>query len=341
MDAMRNRVTIVDVARDAGVSIATVSAALNNRPGVSEPTRKRIVATALELGWSPSLRGRSLSQKRAFNVGLVIQRSSSVIASDPFFAGFISGIESVLEDGGYALVLQVAPTRQRAVERYRRLAADHRVDGVFLTDVSTPDSRFDLVRQLGIPAVAINAKPEWDGISTVRQSHQPGIDALLDHLVGLGHRRIAHVSGPRDYIHAHDRETAWRDYLSAARIRPGAQVEGDFSLAGGSRAAAILLRRHPRPTAVFCANDLMAIGFIAKATEMGFSVPGDVSVAGYDGIDFGAYARPSLTTVNTAPHSLGMEAARVLLGMVDGEPPSHVDTEPTSLVVRASTGPVT
>lgn len=341
MDAMRNRVTIVDVARDAGVSIATVSAALNNRPGVSEPTRKRIVATALELGWSPSLRGRSLSQKRAFNVGLVIQRSSSVIASDPFFAGFISGIESVLEDGGYALVLQVAPTRQRAVERYRRLAADHRVDGVFLTDVSTPDSRFDLVRQLGIPAVAINAKPEWDGISTVRQSHQPGIDALLDHLVGLGHRRIAHVSGPRDYIHAHDRETAWRDYLSAARIRPGAQVEGDFSLAGGSRAAAILLRRHPRPTAVFCANDLMAIGFIAKATEMGFSVPGDVSVAGYDGIDFGAYARPSLTTVNTAPHSLGMEAARVLLGMVDGEQPSHVDTEPTSLVVRASTGPVT
>lgn len=337
---MKTRVTIVDVAKDAGVSIATVSAALNNRPGVSEPTRQRVVATAHQLGWSPSLRGRSLSQKRAFNVGLVIQRSSSVIASDPFFAGFISGIESVLENGGYALVLQVAPTRQRAVERYRRLAADHRVDGVFLTDVSNPDSRFDLVRKLGIPAVAINAKPEWDGISTVRQSHEPGINALLDHLVGLGHRRIAHVSGPRDYIHAHDRETAWRAYLSAARIRPGAMVEGDFSLAGGSRAAATLLRRHPRPTAVFCANDLMAIGFIAKATEMGFSVPGDVSVAGYDGIDFGAYARPSLTTVTTAPHSLGMEAARALLGMVDGTPPSHVDTEPTSLIVRASTGPV-
>jgi DNA-binding LacI/PurR family transcriptional regulator len=340
MDAMKPRVTIVDVARDAGVSIATVSAALNNRSGVSEPTRKRIVATAHQLGWSPSLRGRGLSQKRAFNVGLVIQRNSSVIASDPFFAGFISGIEAVLEDGGYALVLQVAPTRQRAVERYRRLAADHRVDGVFLTDVSIPDSRFDLVRRLGIPAVAINAKPRWDGISSVRQSHERGINALLDHLVGLGHRRIAHVSGPRDYIHAHDRETAWRAFLSAARIRPGAMVEGDFSLAGGSRAAANLLRRRPRPTAVFCANDLMAIGFIAKATEMGFSVAGDVSVAGYDGIDFGAYARPSLTTVTTAPHSLGKEAARALLGMLDGEPSSHVDIEPTSLIVRASTGPV-
>jgi DNA-binding LacI/PurR family transcriptional regulator len=341
MDTMKPRITIVDVARDAGVSIATVSAALNNRSGVSEPTRKLVVATAHHLGWSPSLRGRSLSQKRAFNVGLVIQRDTSVIASDPFFAGFISGIEAVLEDGGYALVLQVAPTRQRAVERYRRLAADHRVDGVFLTDVSIPDPRFDLVRRLGIPAVAINAKPSWDGCSSVRQSHEPGINALLDHLVGLGHRRIAHVSGPRDYIHAHDRMTAWRESLSAARIRPGAMVEGDFSLAGGSRAAANLLRRRPRPTAVFCANDLMAIGFIAKATEMGFSVPGDVSVAGYDGIDFGAYARPSLTTVTTAPHSLGMEAARALLGMVDGEPPAHVETEPTSLVVRASTGPLT
>ena len=340
MRTMKPRVTIVDVARDAGVSIATVSAALNNRSGVAEPTRKRIVATADQLGWSPSLRGRSLSQKRAFNVGLVIQRSSSVIASDPFFAGFISGIEAVLEDDGYALVLQAAPTRERAVERYRRLAADNRVDGVFLTDVSIPDSRFDLVRSLGIPAVAINAKPSWDGISAVRQSHEPGIHALLEHLLALGHRRIAHVSGPRDYIHAHDRDSAWRDFLSAARIRPGAMVEGDFSLAGGSRAAARLLRRRPRPTAVFCANDLMAFGFIAKATEMGFSIPEDISVAGYDGIDFGAYARPSLTTVTTAPHSLGTEAARALLGMLNGEPAARVDTEPTSLVVRASTGPV-
>jgi DNA-binding LacI/PurR family transcriptional regulator len=99
------RVTIVDVARDAGVSISTVSAALNDRPGVSEPTRKRVAETAQQLGWSPSLRGRSLSQKRSFNVGLVIQRKPSVIASDPFFAGFISGVESVLEHGGYALVL--------------------------------------------------------------------------------------------------------------------------------------------------------------------------------------------------------------------------------------------
>lgn len=337
---MNKRVTIVDVARDAGVSISTVSAALNNRPGVSELTRSRIAAVAHQLGWSPSLRGRSLSQKRAFNVGLVIQRDPSVIASDPFFAGFISGIESVLEDGGYALVLQVAPTRQRAVERYRRLAADHRVDGVFLTDVSIPDSRFELVRKLGMPAVAINARPEWHGISTVRQSHEPGIHALLDHLVGLGHRRIAHVSGPSDYIHAHDRAAELRAYLSAARLRPGATVEGDFSLAGGSRAAATLLRRRSRPTAVFCANDLMAIGFIAKATEMGFSVPGDVSVAGYDGIDFGAYVRPSLTTVATAPHALGEHAARTLLAVIAGEPPSHVDTEPASLIIRASTGPV-
>lgn len=340
MAAVPPRVTIVDVARDAGVSIATVSAALNDRPGVSEPTRKRVAETAQQLGWSPSLRGRSLSQKRSFNVGLVIQRKPSVIASDPFFAGFISGVESVLEHGGYALVLQVAPTRQRTIERYRQLAADHRVDGVFLTDVSKPDPRFDLVRTLGIPAVAINAVPSRKGISSVRQAHEPAIDALLDHLVGLGHRRIAHVSGPKDYIHAHDRETAWRSYLSGARIRPGARIEGDFSMAGGSRAATALLRRRPRPTAVFCANDLMAIGFIAKAEEMGFSVPSDVSVVGYDGIDFGAYARPSLTTVTTAPHGLGEQAAALLLGMLDGQAASHVNIAPATLVVRASTGPV-
>ena len=339
---MQPRVTIVDVARDAGVSIATVSAALNDRPGVSEPTRKRVVATAQQLGWSPSLRGRSLSQKRAFNVGLVIQRNPSVIASDPFFAGFISGVESVLEDGGYALVLQVAPTRQRTVERYRQLAADHRVDGVFLTDVSIPDSRFDLVRKLGIPAVAINATPSWEGISSVRQAHEPG------------HRRAAGPPGgprsPTDRPRLRARGTTstpttarrrGASYLSAARIRPGARVEGDFSLAGGSRAAAALLRRRPAP-------DRRVLRERPDGHRLHRQGDGDGVLrsrrtspsSGYDGIDFGAYARPSLTTVTTAPHALGEQAARLLLGMLDGQEASHVDTEPASLVVRASTGPV-
>ena len=335
---MKQRITIVDVARDAGVSIATVSAALNNRSGVAEPTRQRIVTVAERLGWSPSLRGRSLSQERAFTVGLVLQRESSVIASDPFFASFISGIEAVLEHRGYALVLQVAPTRARAIERYRRLAADHRIDGVFLTDVSVPDPRFELVRELDMPAVAINADP-GEGISTIRQDHGPGITALVEHLVALGHTRIAHVSGPKDYIHTQQREKAWRGALAAAGLRAGSPLQGDFSLAGGSRAAATLLSRRLRPTAVFCSNDLMAIGFIAKAAEMGLSVPGDISVAGYDGIDFGAYVRPSLTTIATAPHTLGALAAEALLGMIDGGPASHVDTEPSTLVVRDSTGP--
>lgn len=338
MGSMKQRITIVDVARQAGVSIATVSAALNNRSGVAEPTRQRIVTVAERLGWSPSLRGRSLSQERAFTVGLVLQRESSVIASDPFFASFISGIESVLEHRGYALVLQVAPTRTRAFERYRRLAADHRIDGVFLTDVSVPDPRFELVQDLGMPAVAINVDPR-EGISTVRQDHERGIAALLEHLVDLGHRRIAHVSGPKDYIHTRQRENAWRGVLAAAGLRASTPVQEDFSLAGGSRAAATLLARRSRPTAVFCSNDLMAIGFIAKAAEMGMSVPGDVSVAGYDGIDFGAYVRPSLTTVTTAPHALGELAAKALLGMIEGQTASHVDTEPATLVVRDSTGP--
>ena len=329
----------MDVARDAGVSIATVSAALNHRPGVSDATRERVVATANHLGWSPSLRGRSLSQKRAFNVGLVIQRDPSVIASDPFFAGFISGVESVLEDGGYALVLQVAPTRQRAVQRYRRLAADHRVDGVFLTDVSVPTP--------GSTSCARSASPPWrsmpapvGGHPTVRQSHEPGINALLEHLVELGHRRIAHVSGPRDYIHAHDREAAWRAFLSAKHAAPGAGRGGGL-LAGGRQSSSRDAARAP------AASD----GSVLRERPHGHRLhrqgdaDGVLDPVGRLGGGLRRHRRRGLRTADADHGRHGAALARRARGQGPagdgGRRPglARRDRPPTRLVARASTGP--
>lgn len=333
---MKQRVTILDVAAEADVSIASVSAALNGRTGISDDTRVRILSVADRLGWVPSIRGRSLSGKRAFAVGLVIERPTAVLESDPFFAGFIAGVEGVLERRGYALVLQMASSHRSAMDRYRQLALDHRVDGVFLTDLALTDSRVPLAYELGLPAVAVNSAQDC-GIPSVRQDHLPGLRDLVERVVALGHTRIAHVAGRRGLIHTRQRVGVWRDVLVSAGLVPGPVVYGDFSTGSGSRAADRLLAdERSRPTAVVCASDLMAVGFVARASRLGVDVPRQLSVTGFDGIQIGGYVRPTLTTVVTSPRLLGAAAADMLLSLVAGEHPPDVAVPATTALYRDS-----
>jgi len=337
---MADRVTIVDVAHRAGVAISSVSSALNDRPGVSEQTRARIIAAANELGFVPSLRGRSLSGKKAFAVGLVVHREPDVLELDPFFASFIGGIESVLDKQGYALVLQIGAEPGEMLNRYRRLAGDRRVDGVFLSEIEIDDPRIPLLQDLALPAVAINAD-DGSPFPTVRQDGDAGIRSIIDYLVDAGHTRIAHVAGPEHFVHARQRRNAWSQALNDVGLEQGAVAAGGFTYEGGAQAATELLGLQARPTAVVCANDLSAIGFIAEAQRMGFDVPKDVSVTGYDGIQLGSYVTPTLTTLRTSPRQIGAMAARLLLDVVNGDadagPVVDVEIEPVELVVREST----
>lgn len=334
-------VTISDVARRAGVAISSVSSAINGRPGVSEETRARIQQAARDLGFVPSLRGKSLSAKRAFAVGLVIRRDPEVLEADPFFGGFIAGIESVLSQRGYALVLQMSTSADDDVERYRQLALHRRVDGIYLNELTVDDARLPLVRSLGVPAVAISeARIDWS--PTVLQDASGAIQALVDRLIELGHRRFAHVSGPTRYLHANRRRDMWLTALAArGGIEIATVIESDFTYAGGARAASALLSSPvaERPTAVFCANDLMAAGFMAAAQDLGIAIPGELSVAGFDGTDLGTYVRPTLTTVATSPHELGRTSTELLLAAVDGDRHDiELSTRPPRLIVRDSIG---
>lgn len=333
------RVSITDVAREAGVAISTVSAALNGRGGVSERTRERVTGIAQRLGWVPSIRGRSLVSRQAWAVGLLVQRPASVLEADPFFAGFIGGVETVLDGAGYALLLQLAATRDRVLHRLPLWARSEVVDGIFLTDVLADDPRFALVEELGLPAVAINPGSPRDGVATVHQQHLPGLRALLRHLLDLGHRRIAHIAGPDGFVHSRERAETWRTELEAAGLAPGVLVPGDFSSEGGAQAADVLLRSADPPTAVLCANDLTAIGFISRASVLGFAVPQDISVAGFDGIQLSGFTAPPLTTVQTSPHDLGAEAARLLLGLIATGEAEHSEIPPARLLIRGSTTP--
>ena len=338
----QRRTTISDVARGAGVSKGAVSFALNGRPGVAPETRDRILTVASELGWTPSHPARALAASRALAVGLVIGRPPETLGADPFFPAFIAGIEAALSPLGQSLLLQVVPDRERELASYRRLAADGRVDGVFLTDLSVDDPRPELLAEVGLPAVWIGPDCVGSSLPCVAVDDRPGIVAAVAHLVELGHRRIAHVAGPDTFVHGVSRREAWAGALRAAGLPPGACVRSDFSAQGGADATKLLLDRPEgpdRPTAIVYANDLMAIAGMAAAAGRGLDVPGDLSITGFDDTEVTAHLQPALTTVHTDAYAWGRAAAVRLMAAVEGRDAPNTGLPPPHLVIRASTAP--
>ena len=333
-------VTISDVAQAAGVSKGAVSYALNGQPGVSDATRDRILQAAKELGWKPSLRAKGLSSAKAYALGLVVARDPKLLGTDPFFPAFIAGIETTLAEHDYTLVLSVATAPGAEERAYRKLADGGRVDGVILTDVRHNDSRIGLLRELKLPAVTLN-RPDADSpFPAVSMDDTDGITAAVDHLVGLGHVRIGHVGGAQEYIHGRSRREAWEAAMAKAGLAADLFAEADFTAPGGVAATAELLRRADRPTAIVYANDLMATSGQSYAQTQGLSVPGDLSVTGYDNAEFTQYLNPPLTTISTDPMLWGRAAEQALLNQLNGTH-SGEDTQLQApvLLVRASTGP--
>lgn len=334
-----SRPTINDVARAAGVSKGAVSFAFNNRPGIAPETRERILEAARQLGWSPSSRAVALSVSRSFAVGLVMARSPETLRADPFFPSFIAGVEEELSAHGYALLLQVVPEHQAEHQSYRRLADNGRVDGVFVTDLYVDDPRPALLAEIGLPAVIVGpalGEAFWPAVGV---DDGPGVVAAVQHLIDLGHTRIAHVAGPGSMVHGRSRRRAWADTLRAAGLPEGPCVETDFSAEGGSAATRQLLDLDDAPTAIVFANDLMAIAGLAVAVSRGLRVPADLSVVGYEDTELAAHLQPPLTTVSTDVIGWGRAAAKRLLELVDVRPGTDVPLRSPQLVVRGSTGP--
>ncbi len=331
--------TIADVAQRANVSKGAVSFALNGRPGVSEQTRARILETAASLGWTPSSSARALSTARASAVGLVIARPPDLLGADPFFAPFIAGVESVLAPRGQSLVLQMVDAGDSELVSYRRLAVSARVDGVFLIDLRVEDPRPELLRELGLPAVLVGRLSERDTFPAVTLDDRPGVTAAVEHLITLGHRLIAHVAGPDHFVHGRDRQRAWAQALADAALPTSLCIAADFTASGGAAATAELLRLPEPPTAIVYANDLMAIAGLHVLTQHGISVPGDISITGFDDTELGGYLAPPLTSIRTDVLGWGRQSALTLLSLTAGEDTPSVQLAPASLVVRDSTGP--
>jgi DNA-binding LacI/PurR family transcriptional regulator len=347
------RPTIDDVARVAQVSKGAVSFALNGRPGVADATRARILAAAEELGWTPSASARSLSTQRALAVGLVVAREPELLGADPFFSPFIAGIETVLAKRGHALVLQVPANADAELEGYRRLAADRRVDGVFLSDLRVDDPRPGALAELGLPAVTIGRMPRSQ-LSSVSLDDRPGIEAAVRHLIELGHVRIAHVAGPDHFVHGGARRAAWSKVMHAAGLATDLAVTADFTASGGAAATTALLDLPEPPTAIVYANDVMAIAGMSVAASRGVAVPKQLSVTGFDDTELARHLSPALTTVRSDALGWGAAAAELLLDVIEAAaargplltrrttapvPATHLRLPPAELVLRDSCAP--
>ncbi|WP_052338420.1 LacI family DNA-binding transcriptional regulator [Luteimonas huabeiensis] len=325
-------VTIKDVAREANVSVATVSRALNGHENVAEDVRKRVLEVADRLRYSPHHAARSLSSRRTQTIGVVLPDLYG-----EFFSELMRGIDAVARAHGLHLLISSYhgnPEEQGAALRAMR----GRVDGLLLMSPFVA-GREDLGESLSpaMPTVLLNSGRS-DELPAINVDSYAGARAMTRHLLDTGHRRIAFIAGPDDNFDAHERLRGYRDELAegAAGARPWI-VQGDFTEASGHAAGRALLGGE-RPDAVFAANDTMALGCLFAFNQAGVRVPADIGLAGFDDIPLSRYVHPGLTTMRVDIAELGGRALRTLLERFahPAAPPPADARLPVALVARES-----
>jgi DNA-binding LacI/PurR family transcriptional regulator len=334
------RVSIKDIAKAAGVSHSTVSRALSDSPLVSDETKARIQRLAKEMGYSPDSLARSLVTRQTHTVGVVV---TTIV--DPFIAQVVQGIEATAQDHGYTVILcssGAVPEREiSAVEMLR----SKRVDGVIVTSSRIGALYLDHLERIGVPIVLINNHNEDSGryTFTVTVDNRHGGHLATKHLVNLGHRRIAYVTAPADHSSDLDRRAGYQQALNEAGLEPDPAliIPGNGRADGGERALESLRALDALPDAVFCYNDMTAIGLMTAAYRVGLSVPRDLAVVGFDDIPFATHCHPPLTTIAQPKIEMGQLAMKMALSLMaigeeDEEELSNIVVQ-GKLIMRAST----
>ncbi len=330
------RVTIVDIARKAGVSPGAVSFALNDRPGLSVATRERILCIAKEVGWYPSSAARALQGSRVNACGLVLARPAETLAFEPFFMGLVAGIESELASRSIALTIQVVDGLEAELEVHRRWSGERRVDGVFVVDLRISDPRPDALVRLGLPAVILSGSRGPHPVPTVWQNEAEVVVGAVRYLAALGHRRIARVGGVVDFLQTETRNAAYLATIEDLGLVP-IVVATDFRAETGAHVTRQLLAGPRRPTAFIYENDILAVAGLGVAHEMGLHVPRDVSIIAWDDSPFCQVVHPPLSAVTRDVPRLGARACRRLLELIDDGQCSDLELPYGQLTPRGST----
>ncbi|HEX7324558.1 MAG TPA: LacI family DNA-binding transcriptional regulator [Rhodanobacteraceae bacterium] len=331
------RVTIDDVARVAGTSTKTVSRVLNNEPNVRDSMRERVMAAVTALKYRPLASARSLATNRSFMIALLYDnRSPSYIMEVQ------AGVLEACEAQHYSMMVQpLVSTSADFVERIEDILTRHQPDGLILTPPLTDHPQLlECLRQHGVPFASIAPRHPETCIGVILREREAAA-AMVDHLVSLGHRHIAHILGDPEHGAGIWRLAGYRDGLKRAGLKedPAYMVQGRFSFESGVAAMRQLLALPQRPTAIFAADDDMAVGAIWAAAEAGVSIPRDMSICGFDDTTIATQVWPPLTTIHQPVREMGRRATQELLLRVlnKGEPKMvEVDYE---MCIRASTAP--
>ena len=334
------RLTIEDIAREAGVSKGAVSFALNGRPGVSEATRQRILQVAARMNWQPHSAARALGGARADAFGLVLARPAQTIGVEPFFGQLLAGLQAALSARSVALHLMVVADTAAEIDVYRRWVSARHVDGFVVVDLQVKDRRIAVLEELGVPAVVLGSTGRNGKLTSVYADDRAAMLSLADYLAALGHRRIGHLAGLPQFQHTQRRMRALRDSVKRLGLESAESVATDFSDAQGAAATRTLLARRERPTALVYDSDVMAVAGLGVAAEMGVAVPGELSIVSFDDSVLTRIVHPSITALSRDTFALGEQVAQTLLDAAENPGAAHdVRTATPRLTVRESTSP--
>ena len=335
-----NRVTIRDIAQELGITAMTVSRALNNKSDISPETKQRVIETAKRLGYVQSALGRGLASGYTKAVGCVVTS-----LTDPFVGRILEGIEGLARDRGFALIVTASqPDPERQMSAINTLSA-YRVAGIIVLCSRVRPAYLAELMKLDTHIVLINSELSSQQSNSAKNSIRiddiGAAKSAVSHLIELGHRRIAHLTVADGSASSQSRWAGYKQTLEEHGLEcdPALTIETESSEFGGAEATRKVLGLQPRPTAIFCYEDQIAVGALAALRQAGLKVPQEMSVVGIDDIAMAAWVSPPLTTVQQPTHKMGQMAVKMVLRQLEGKSALGDIVTPGELIIRESSAP--
>ncbi len=330
--------TIKDIAKKLNISVSTVSYALNDGPrSVPEDVKRRVLEAAQELRYRPNRVARNLVTRRSHTIGIVPSEATSNIVLSPYLQNSLNGIVNTAEANHYDVLFFTRYDQQEA-KVMANVLLDGRVDGLIFLSPPKHAPALDIIAENEMPHVVIAGESTLNS-PQFRVDNENGVRAALNHLWDLGHRKIGHLYGRLHMQDGSDRLRLYRDFMQEkGQAVPESWIEaGDFTMEEGYRGMRTILASDNPPTAIFAANDEIAMGAIRAADQQGLKVPTDISVVGFDNVPLSSVFIPAITTIRQPVEELAAQATQVLLKLINGESVQNLPVLPTELIVRDST----